>query len=208
MTERQGWWKHHRKMEDSPLVNQSPAYYRVWCWMLSEAQFTSTKSVIFKGKQIYLKPGQFTCGAIQIAKATKVPRGTVERIIKKFTESKMIEVQTSNKCSLITVLNWSNYQNDEEQAKNNKGSNKKQMRTTEEVKNDKNEKEETPNTYITLESLTNNVMNMIKQGWKLYYNNDPVYVDDSGKISVKCFDGRWLEYSDSLNKLKWVKKSS
>lgn len=144
MSNRQGWIKVHRKIWENPFFQGKPAYLSVWLWLLSEAQYVEGKAVLFDGNQVYLKAGQLTCGVHQIAKATGVCRGTVEYILKKFEIQEMIQKQSSNKCSLITITNWNLYQKDEEQiqepSKSESGSGHEQVRTTEERKKGKNKK--------------------------------------------------------------------
>lgn len=140
-------------MRENPLMKR-PAYRAVWIEMLLEAEHgmknvggkwqkkepEEMKSTMWKGERIFLKAGQFTCGAKQMSEWTGVPRGTVERIIKVFVKCGMIEEQASNKFSLFTVKKWKEYQQDEEQVRNKRGTSEEQVRTPKECKNDKNEK--------------------------------------------------------------------
>lgn len=151
-----GWIKIHRKMRDNPYMSK-PAYRSIWIELLFEAEHgmklvnkkwvkkdeKEMKSVLFKGQRIYLKPGQLTCGAKQLSEWTGVPRGTVERILKTFKNEEMIEVQTSNEFSLVQIVNWESYQNNEEQSeervRNQRGTSEEPVRTPKECKNEKNE---------------------------------------------------------------------
>lgn len=210
MNERLGWWKFHRKTWNNPLLTGKRGrekYLAVWCWLLSEAQHSEGKSTMFKGKQIYLKPGQLTCGSHQISKATGVRSKTVDNIRKKFVLEGMIEEQTSNQFTLITIVNWHLYQKDEErlkeQLRNRKGTTKELQRTTEESKNVNNE-EEVPNPLITTQDLLREAPNWFKSGWKLYYGMDRAWLDEAtGEISLKIHSGEKRAFNDSLDKLTW-----
>lgn len=154
---RDGYIKLWRKVWDNPIMRK-PAYFSVFCWMLSEACHGMVKegekwreakedelpTKIFRGKRIILRSGQFTSGAYQIAENTGVPRGTVERIIKVLKNEEQIEVQTDRQCSLITIKNWKQYQmneeRNEERVRNDRGTTEERVRTTEECKNIKNVK--------------------------------------------------------------------
>lgn len=154
-----GWIKIHRKLRDNPYMRK-PAYRAVWIELLFEAEHgmklvnkewvkkdeKEMKSIIFKGERIYLKPGQLTCGIRQLSEWTGVPRGTVERILKAFKNEKMIETQTSNEFSLLQIVNWDYYQNNETQnekpMRNERETNEKRMRLPKECKNDKNERKD------------------------------------------------------------------
>lgn len=141
MTKRTGWWRFYRKIWENPYMDR-PAYFSVWCWLLSEAQWQEGKRVIFNGQPIELKPGQLTCGRKQISMATGVPSGTVQRILKCLKNEHQIEQRTDHQKRLITVINWKEYQNDEqdnEQRMNNEWTtNEQRMNTTEEYKKLKN----------------------------------------------------------------------
>lgn len=112
-----------------------PAYRSVWLQLLLTAS-RGDYEVSFKGERIVLKPGQLTVGAYQLAHETGVPRGTVERILRCFKSEEMIEEQKSNKCTLVTILKWSQYQSNEEQneepVRNKWGTDEEQMRTNQE----------------------------------------------------------------------------
>lgn len=135
---RSGYWKFHRKMWDWPWANNAN-YFVVWCWLLSEAQFQDGKSVLFHGKRINLKPGQLTCGAYQIADATGVSRGTVERVINTLKNEEQVRKETDYQCSMITIVRWSEYQGDErksgERVRRDRGTSEEGVRTTEEGNN-------------------------------------------------------------------------
>ena len=140
-------------MWDNPLLRR-PAWLSVWLYFLTHAYHGMVRStegfrrateseyptVLFRGQRVHLKPGQLTSGAKQIAEVSGVPRGTVERIIKKFKSEEMIEELTSPRCSLITVKNWHQYQSseelNEERMKNKRGMNEDLYKNEEKKKND------------------------------------------------------------------------
>lgn len=153
-----GWIKLWRKLRENPFMKK-PAYRAVWIELLFEAEHgmiydngnwrkrkeSELRSIIWKGKQQKLKPGQLTCGAYQLGKWTGIPRGTVERILKTFENEEQIEVESSNQFSLITVKKWEEYQMDEEvneeRVRNERGTGEERVRTPKELKELKNEKE-------------------------------------------------------------------
>ncbi len=149
----------HRKLRDNPYMNK-PAYRAIWIELLLEAEHgmkfikgkwvkkeeKEMKSVIWKGKRIYLKPGQLTCGLKQLSKWTGVPRSSCKRVLDCFKTETMIETQTSNKFSLVTINNWEVHQQNETQ---NETVMRRQWDASEtpvdppkECKNDKNEEKE------------------------------------------------------------------
>ena len=107
-----GWIKLHRKLLDNPRFLDGD-WLKVWVWMLLTASHGG-KDVIFNGKRISLKPGQFTAGRHQIASATGVSQGKVWRILETLKSEQQIEQQTSNACSLLSITKWASYQKSEQ----------------------------------------------------------------------------------------------
>lgn len=115
-------------MRDNPFLRR-PAYRAVWIEMLFEAEHGMIKDngewrekkedelrqIIWKCKTQRLQPGQLTIGTKQLGEWAGVPRGTVQRILETFKNEQMIEQQTSNKFSLITIKKWKDYQINEQQ---------------------------------------------------------------------------------------------
>lgn len=133
---REGYWKFYRSMWDWPWSNR-PAYFVVWCWLLSEAQYQDGKSVIFHGQRIQLKSGQLTCGRKQISKATGVPEGTVYRILQLLQDERQIEQRSDRQKSIITIVKWTDYQDSEQRMNNDRTTNEQRMNTTEERKKER-----------------------------------------------------------------------
>lgn len=107
-----GWIKAHRKLLDHPRFKDSE-FIHVWLWMLLTATH-KPRDVMFQGKRITLKPGQFTAGRLQIAEATGVNESKVKRVLECLKSEQQIDQQTSNACSLFTITNWGQYQTDDQ----------------------------------------------------------------------------------------------
>ena len=81
----------------------------------------------------------------------------------------MLNIKKTNKYSIITVLNWSKYQNDEQELNNSCTSNEHQMFTYKNVKNDNNEKK-----YINSRGFTPPTLEEVAQYCNERNNNiDP-----------------------------------
>lgn len=111
--EDKGWIKIHRSLRDNPYMKR-PAYRAVWIELLLEANH-SPREIIWKGEKIKIQPGQLTCGLQQLSEWTGVSKGSCKRILDRFKSETMIETQTSNRFSLITINNWQHYQKSETQ---------------------------------------------------------------------------------------------
>lgn len=144
-----------------------PAYRSVWLQLLLMAS-CGDYEVMFKGKRITLLPGQITVGSHQLGYETGVPRGTIVRILQCFESEHMIEQQKSNKCTLITILKWSKYQErehqNEQQMNNKRTSDEHQMNTNQEGKKVKKErKKETEPILATPSAVAEKVPNPINE---------------------------------------------
>lgn len=135
-----------------------PSYLSIYVWLVTHAQHGMVKmenghwrrakpeecrQVVFRGEKISLSPGQLTCGSHQITDETGVPPSTVRRILNTMIHEELIEQQTSNRCSLITLKRWEAEQTSEQQNEQQMGSKEaadgQQMGTKEEGKNKNNE---------------------------------------------------------------------
>ena len=143
MSKRKGWIKIHRRILDNPIAFKDPDHFTVWMYLLLEVAHEEYP-VMFGGKKVILKPGQVTKGRVQIARETGVEQNKVYRILKLLESEHQIEQQKSNKCTLITVLNWEQYQHDEQQPEqqvnNNRTTSEQQLNTKQECKELKNNK--------------------------------------------------------------------
>jgi len=141
---------------------QRPAYASLWFYLLTHASVYGNEQFIFNGKQTSLKPGQLIIGIKRLGKNIGVPSKTVYRILQTFKNEKQIDIQTTNKYSIITILNWSKYQSGEEQ-------NEKPVRNKRETnENNKEDKIERKNIYTSVSNETNDDTS----------SNELVYVSD------------------------------
>lgn len=188
-----GWIKIYRKLRDNPYMRK-PAYRAVWVELLLEAQHEG-RDIIWKGRRTTLNPGQLTCGLKQLSDWTGVPRGTCKRILDCFKSETMIETQTSNKFSLITIINWSDHQKSETQnetvMKRKRNASETLVKTPKECKNEKNERMEEDDATTTadriskiLEISSKGVITLITSLVEKYVDKDLEAV--ALKIAMKC----------------------
>ena len=110
----EGWIKLHRKILENPIVCKDADHLAVWVYLLLHATHTE-RQVLFNGQKITLRPGQLITGRKKIADELSVDASKVKRIIDKFKSDQQIDQQGTNKGSLITVLNWEDYQKSDQQ---------------------------------------------------------------------------------------------
>jgi len=147
-----GWIKLHRKILEKAIW-QDPQMLKLWIYCLLKASHTETKVLIDK-QEIKLSPGQFVTGRFTLAeeynrgtkKSKVVNERTLWRWLKKFEEWEMLSIKSTNKYSVITIINWHAYQQIDQQMSSKCPTDVQQMST---YKNDKNDKEMIDDRKIT-----------------------------------------------------------
>jgi hypothetical protein len=151
----QGWIKLHRKMLDNPVVWKDSDHLAVWIYLLLNATHKDM-DVLFKNKRITLKPGQLITGRKSIASQLSISDSKVKRVLLAFESDQQIDRQRSNKNSLITILNWCEYQQNDQQndqqVTSKRPASDQQVTTNKNIKNIKN----------------NTIVDFFDQIWKLY----------------------------------------
>ena len=114
METQQGWVKLHRKIYSNPW-SRDPEWFAVWCFLLAHVAWEPT-DVIFEGKRVTIQAGQMTTDRRTIAKQTGVSSSKVQRVLACLESEQQIEQQMTPRCRLITVKNWTQYQQSEPQS--------------------------------------------------------------------------------------------
>jgi hypothetical protein len=104
-----GWIKLHRKMLDNPLITKDAEHFYIWAWILLNATHTETKGY-FGGKIIVLLQGQLITGRKKMSKELKCSEHKIQRVLKCFEIAQQITQRTDMQSRLITINNWSQYQ--------------------------------------------------------------------------------------------------
>lgn len=142
----QGWIKLHRKLLENPIW-EDPHYLKLWIYCLMKATHKE-REVILGNQIIILQPGEFITGRKALSedlnKGTKpklkLNESTWWRYLNNLEKLQMLNIKKTNKYSVVTILNWNEYQESEHQMNNKRTSDEQQMNTNKNVKNDKNEK--------------------------------------------------------------------
>lgn len=157
-----GWISLHRKILDNPIVCKDSDHLAVWIYLLLNVTHQE-RDTVFKGKRITILPGQQLFGRQAISQCLKISESKVQRILKTFEIEQQIEQQTGNKNRLISILNWSLYQNPEqhiEQQLNNKRTTTEQQLNTNnndnKINNDNNDNKKNIGLKKCIEDYTNN----------------------------------------------------
>lgn len=150
-----GWIKLHRKLLDSPIF-QNEKLFKVFAYCLMKASHKEHTQLVGR-RVVHLQKGQFVFGRKRASEELRLKESTVRDYVKLLGKLGTIDIKSDNKFSVITVVNWAIYQNDEEisdskndkksttnqhQMDNKSTSNQQQINTNKNVKNEKNDKNE------------------------------------------------------------------
>lgn len=160
-----GYFKVHRKILESQVFAH-PTALKIWIWCLAKVTFKDRFLSLKIGKGeiiIKLLPGQFIFGRFKAEEELNIDGSTIYKWIQKFAspEFDMILIESNNQYSVITLTNWKEYQNENdeevttiEQPNNNHVTTKEQpCNTNKKDKNVKNEEELKKRTQIFKESV-------------------------------------------------------
>ena len=144
-----GWIKLYRKIRQS-FVWTDANQLKLWLLILMKATHDSNR-FLFNGKEIQLSSGQMVTGrdalALEFNQGAKpvhqVSSRQLWRWIKLFEKEQMLSIKSTTKYSVITVLNWNEYQQSDQLLSSTSPSSVQQLSTNKNVKNEKNVKNTT-----------------------------------------------------------------
>lgn len=131
----QGWVSIHRKIMNNP-VWQDPLLLKLWMLCLLEASHKEHEQLV--GRQVVkLQPGEFVTGRFSLAesynkgmkKSEKVNERTLWRWLKGLEDGGFLTIKSTTKYSVISINNWSLYQNNDQQMSNKCPTNVQQVST-------------------------------------------------------------------------------
>lgn len=180
---KQGWVRFYRKSMTSS-VWENPIIWYVWSWCLMKANHEE-HYFPFNGKDQLIIKGQFITGRnMAIKELRKVSPQQWRTAINYLKSTSRITIESTNKYSMITILKWNEYQQDNrltnQPLTNQQPTNNQQITT---YKNDKKEKNDK---NVAKTSFALKVKN---KKMKTYNENEsyeePVLDDDTREIVNK-----------------------
>ena len=135
-----GYVKLWRKLLDSPIfTNHNLLVFWIWCLLKASHK---EANIMVGYQSITLQPGQFVFGLYASSKETKLSIQKIRTCLLILKKLENITINTTNKYSIISIVNWRDYQEDiTSNLTNSQQTNNKQITTNKNVKNDKNIKE-------------------------------------------------------------------
>lgn len=209
-----GWIKIYRDLLDNPVVMKDADHLSVWVWLLLHAT-SKRRSVMFGGKQIYLKPGELTTGRRVIASELRISQSKVQRILKSFEIEQQIEQRTDRQCRLISILNWNEYQRsgqrNAQRVNNDRTTSEQRVNTKQEGEKGKKEREypHAPSFEEVRDYVEEKGLQMDPEAFFDYYSESN-WIKKNGqpivdwKASVRTWARREKEFQKSGNGTKPV----
>lgn len=138
----QGWIKLHRKLLDNPIMKK-PELLQLFMYCLLRANH-EPETIIFGEKEVQIKRGSFLTGRYSLEADLGCKAITLYKRLQKLKNLDFVTLNSNNKFTVVTVVNWELYQSAEEES-NSKSNNKitskeHQSNTNKNDKNDKNDK--------------------------------------------------------------------
>lgn len=144
MEDKKDWIKLYRGLLNNPIVMKDADHLAIWVWLLLKATWTESECT-FSGKRLKLMPGQLPpISRRTIASELHISESKVQRVLKSFENEHQIEQRTNRQCRLISILNWKEYQQGEQQngqrVNNERTTSEQRVNTIKEYKNKKKDK--------------------------------------------------------------------
>ena len=110
-----GWIKLHRKLCEKAFYSKDSEKVHLWVHLLMSANHAGREELL-GGKPFFCASGQFTTGRKQLSSETGISESKIERILTYFEKiEQQIEQQKTSTNRLISILNWGQYQQSEQQ---------------------------------------------------------------------------------------------
>lgn len=139
--ENQGWIKLHRRLLENTIFTSEKGL-KIWVWCLLKANHQDQD--VFSGRQrVHISAGQFIMGRNTAKEELKMAVGTIWFWLDLLEKDKYIERKSTNKYSIVTVLNYDKYQETERRLNADRTQIVQQIEPNKNDKNEKNDKNST-----------------------------------------------------------------
>ena len=142
----QGWIKLHRQLLNNHIF-QNEKLLKIWIWCLIKATHKERMQIVGRQK-VRLEEGQFVTGRNAAAAELGMAPSTAWDYLKLLESEECITIKSNNKFSVVSIVNWDFYQDEDEKSDSKddskKTTNGQQMDTNKNVKNVKNEEDNIP----------------------------------------------------------------
>lgn len=198
-----GYFKIWRKIEDSGLY-QMPNTLALFMFLLSKAMHKDCKVGTPLGV-VELKRGQYISGRKQLGADLKQSEREIRTSLSRLIELQIIDQQTTSKYSVYTIVNYSKYQDADQQTTstqtNKRPANDQQTTTKEECNNVKN-----VNSISSSKGTRLPIDSILTAGWgNLALEIRPDWANDDVRVEYEAFKDYWIAKAGKDGvKLDWL----
>ncbi len=129
-----GYIQLHRKLLDS-AVFQNEKLLKLFIHCLLKASYKERETLI-GDSIVHLEQGQFVTGRKALARDLNLSEQQVRTLISKLEKLNILHTKSTNKYSVVTVMNWEVYQNPTNSSTNNQPATNQQSTTNNKVNKD------------------------------------------------------------------------
>ena len=196
-----GWIKLHRRIIDS-FIFSHPVALKIWLWCLLKASIRDRDISLKAGRGfafVKIKKGSFIFGRHSAEDILCVNGSTIYKWIKIFEKEEMITVKSNNQYSLVTILNYNEFQEMNEEKKTTKHTTKHTAKRQQNIQQNIQ-----PNN-------TNKNIREVKEVKEVKEEKEDINIQHPTSISIEIlknfsFDSFWNIYDKKINKEKCEKK--
>lgn len=114
-----GWVKLYRKLMDNPIwLEERFTKGQAWVDLIMLSNFES-RTIVCDGEKTVIERGQVFTSIVKLAKRWKWDRKTVSKYLFFLEKERMIKKESDNKKTVITIINYSNFQGEKSRNKFN-----------------------------------------------------------------------------------------
>lgn len=107
----QGWIKLYRQSIESSVF-QNEKLWKVWTYCLMRANHKESK-ILFNNEELILNPGDFITGRFEGSKDCNMKQSTFRDQLNKLQRLGMLDILSDNRKSIIKIVNWNKFQNEQ-----------------------------------------------------------------------------------------------
>jgi hypothetical protein len=149
----QGYIALHRKTIESNVF-QDDGLFKLWCYCLMRATHKE-RDFLHGGVLIRLRPGQFVTGRKVLTEELNSTEQKVRTRLALLEKMGNLTIKSTNKYSIITVVNWGYYQTERNKITNKQPTNNQQITTNNNDNNDNKLSEPKGSANLTKKDMWN-----------------------------------------------------
>jgi hypothetical protein len=208
----EGWIKIHRKIMENPMYFSEP-FTRMQAW-IDLLLLANRKDGYYyvRGNKIIVHRGKVGMSEVSLSKRWKWSRSKVSRFLKDLENEQQIEQQKNSVTTLISIINYDEYQQNEQQIEqqtsSRRAADEQQTNINKNSKNSKNINKETSTIVDAKKILSLSIEKKIDERSKIFYDSLIPYVEVYGKKMIRDFYDYWTEPNKSKTKMRFELEST